>query len=166
MLRTRPGSDPEFIYQANNLEKIILRIGQKLEIPQVDFSIEAHLASKKLVLLEHGNFFKSYPLMDARPLSRKTSELHSKVQEKIAFRDGRRVIFGSREYGGSLRLADARGPARLHHLWAVRWQPRNGTREAAGQRVGAGPVRRRGVAFAGRRRHPGHHLREVIAARR
>ena len=96
-------SDPEFIYQANNLEKIILRIGQKLEIPQVDFSIEAHLASKKLVLLEHGNFFKSYPLMDARPLSRKTSELHSKVQEKIAFRDGRRVIFGSREYGGSLR---------------------------------------------------------------
>ncbi len=96
-------SDPELIYQANNLERIMLRIGQKLEIPQVDFSIEAHLATKRLVLLEHGNFFKSYPLLDVRPLSKKAGEIHSKVQEKIAFRDGHRVMFGTKEYGGSLR---------------------------------------------------------------
>ena len=96
-------SDPELIYQANSLERIMLRISQKLEIPQVDFSIEAHLASKRLVLLDHGKFFKMYPLVDVRPLPKKTGEIHTKVQEKIATREGRRVMFGSKEFGGSLR---------------------------------------------------------------
>ena len=40
-------SDPELIYQANNLDRVMLRIGQKLEIPQVDFALEVHLAPKK-----------------------------------------------------------------------------------------------------------------------
>ncbi len=96
-------SDPELIFQANNLDRIMLRIGQKLEIPQVDFSIEVHLASRKLALLDHGRFFKTYPLLDAHPLPKKTNEIHTKVQEKIAFRDGRRVMFGAKDYPGSLR---------------------------------------------------------------
>ena len=96
-------SDPELIYQANGLERIMLRIGQRLEIPQVEFSIEAHLAPKRLVLLDHGRFFKAYPLLDSRPLPRKNGEIHTKIQEKIAFRDGRRVMFGSKDFAGSLR---------------------------------------------------------------
>ena len=96
-------SDPELIYEANNLERVMLRIGQKLQIPQVDFSIEVHLAPKKLTVLDHGKFFKSYPLLDARPLPKKTPEIRTKVQEKIATRDGHRVVFGSKEYSGSLR---------------------------------------------------------------
>ncbi len=96
-------SDPELIYQANNLDRIMLRIGQKLQIPQVDFSIDVHLAPKKLAVLDHGKFFKTYPLLDARPLPKKTNEIHTKIQEKIATRDGHRVVFGSKEYGGSLR---------------------------------------------------------------
>lgn len=96
-------SDPELIYQANNLDRIMLRIGQKLEIPQVEFTVEAHLAAKKLAVLDHGRFFKTYPLQDFRPLPKKTNEIRTKIQEKIAFRDGRRVMFGSKEYGGSLR---------------------------------------------------------------
>ena len=96
-------SDAELIYQANNLDRIMLRIGQKLEIPQVDFSVEVHLNPRKLALLDHGKFFKTYPLLDARPLPKKTGEIHTKVQEKIAFRDGHRVMFGAKDYTGSLR---------------------------------------------------------------
>lgn len=96
-------SDPELIFQANGLDRIMLQIGQKLEIPQVDFSIEVHLNTKKLVLLNHGKFFKSYPLQDSKPLGKKVTEIRSKVQEKVASHDGRRVMFGSREYVNSLR---------------------------------------------------------------
>ncbi len=96
-------SDPELIFVANGLDRIMLQIGQKLEIPQVDFSIEIHLNAKKLVLLDHGKFFKSYPVQDARALPKKVNEIHSKVQEKLANHDGRRVIFGSRDYVNSLR---------------------------------------------------------------
>ena len=96
-------SDAELIFQANNLDRIMLRIGQKLQIPQVEFSVEVHLNPRKLALLDHGKFFKTYPLLDARPLPRKTNEIRTRVQEKIAFRDGHRVMFGSRDYAGSMR---------------------------------------------------------------
>lgn len=96
-------SDPELIFQTNGLDRIMLQIGQKLQIPQVDFAIEVHLNAKKLVLLNHGKFFKSYPLQEVRPLGKKVTEIRSKVQEKIATHDGRRVQFGSKEYVNSLR---------------------------------------------------------------
>lgn len=96
-------SDPELIYQANSLDRIMLRIGQKLIIPQVDFSVEAHLDPKRLVLLDHGKFFKTYTLLDVRPMGKKAGEIHTKVQEKIATEAGRRVAFGSREFDRSLR---------------------------------------------------------------
>ncbi len=96
-------SNPELIYQANGLDRIMLRIGQKLEVPQVDFTIDVHLKQKKLVLLDRGHFFKSYVLQDFRPLGKKVPVINTKVQEKIAFKDGRRVPFGSKEFPASLR---------------------------------------------------------------
>ena len=96
-------SDPELIFQANGLDRIMLRIGQKLVIPQVDFAIDVRLKDKKLILLDHGRFFKSYPLEDFRPLSKKNPVINTKIQEKIAFKDGKRVPFGSKEFAGSLR---------------------------------------------------------------
>ncbi len=96
-------SNPELIFQANGLDRIMLRIGQKLEVPQVDFSIDVHLKEKKLTLLDHGRFFKSYVLLDFRPLGKKVPVINTKVQEKIAFKDGRRVPFGSKEFPASLR---------------------------------------------------------------
>ena len=96
-------SDPELIYQANSLDRIMLRIGQKLIIPNVDFSIEVHLDPKRLMLLNHGKFFKIYPLLDVRPLGKKNGEIRTKVQEKLAKLDGKPVVFGSREFAASLR---------------------------------------------------------------
>lgn len=111
-------SDPELIFQSNGLDRIMLQIGQKLEIPQVDFSIEVHLNTKKLVLLDHGKFFKSYPVLDARPLAKKVTEIHSKVQEKQASHDGHRVQFGTKEYVNSLRSLTLAGQA-AYTIYAV-----------------------------------------------
>ena len=96
-------SDPELIYQVNNLDRIMLRIGQKLVVPDVDFNLEVHLKSRRLVLLNHGKFFKSYTLLDVRPLGKKNGSVQTKIQEKIATANGKKVIFGSREFGNSLR---------------------------------------------------------------
>ena len=96
-------SNPELIFRANSLDRIMLQIGQRLEVPQVDFSVEVHLGERKLVLINKGQFFKSYPILDFRPLPKKTAEIRTKVQEKQAIKDGKRVAFGSREYPESLR---------------------------------------------------------------
>ena len=96
-------SDPELIYQANSLDRIMLRIGQKLIIPDVDFSIEIHLNPKRLVLLNHGKFFKIYPLEEVRPLGKKVAEIKTKVQEKVASQAGKPVVFGSKDFATSLR---------------------------------------------------------------
>ena len=96
-------SNPELIFQANGLDRIMLRIGQKLEVPQVEFTIDVHLKDKKLLLLDHGRFFKSYLVQDARPLAKKVPVITTKIQEKIAFKDGKRVPFGSKEFPASLR---------------------------------------------------------------
>jgi LysM repeat protein len=102
-------SNPELIFQANNLERVNLQIGQRLEIPKVDFAVQVHLASKNLLLLNGGRFFKAYPILDAHPLPKKTAQIHTKVQEKLAFTNAHRVVFGSKEYANSLRSLSLAG---------------------------------------------------------
>jgi LysM repeat protein len=96
-------SSAELIFRANNLDRIMLQIGQKLEVPQVDFAIEAHLGEKKLILINRGQFFKSYPILESRPMPKKVRQIPTKVAERIATKDGKRVVFGSKEYPDSLR---------------------------------------------------------------
>lgn len=96
-------SNPEMIFQANSLEKTMLRIGQKLEVPQVDFSIEVHLPDKKMYLLNKGRFFKVYDILNTRLPGKKTPQIRTKIAEKRAYKDGKMVAFGGKEYMGSLR---------------------------------------------------------------
>ena len=95
--------DEELLFQANGLERTMLRIGQKLRIPQVDFAVEIHLKQHKIVVLNHGRFFRSYPIANSKPVAKKFADIHTKVQEKVATKDGRRVAFGAKDYPGSLR---------------------------------------------------------------
>ena len=101
--------NPELLFQANGLERTMLRIGQKLRIPQVDFAIEIHLKGRKVILLNHGRFFKSYFIANSRPVAKKFPDIKTKVQEKQAKKDGRAVAFGTKEYPGSLRSLSLAG---------------------------------------------------------
>ena len=95
--------NPELLFQANGLERTMLRIGQKLRVPQTDFAIEIHLKQRKVILLNHGRFFKSYFINNPRPVAKKFPDIKTKVQEKQAKRDGRQVAFGTKDYPGSVR---------------------------------------------------------------
>ena len=86
-----------------------MQIGQRLEIPQVDFSVQVHLGSKTLLVLNRGRFFKVYAILDAHPLPKKTTVIHTKVLEKLAFASGHRVVFGSKEYANSVRSLSLAG---------------------------------------------------------
>ena len=99
----------ELLFQANGLERTMLRIGQKLRAPQVDFAVEVHLREHELVLLNHGRFFKSYAVENTKAVAKKFPDIHTKVQEKQATKDGRRVAFGTKDYSGSLRSVTLAG---------------------------------------------------------
>lgn len=96
-------SNPELIFRANNMESINLRIGQKLQIPQLDTALEIHLADKKVLLRNRGQFFKSYPIKTLKVPVKKNFEVRTKVSEKQAFKNGLRVAFGTKEFAGSIR---------------------------------------------------------------
>jgi LysM repeat protein len=105
-------SNPELIFQSNSLERTMLRIGQKLEVPQVDFSIEVHLTEGRLYLLNNKRFFKAYEILSAKPPGKKIAEIHTKISEKRAYKDGKLVAFGGKDYLGSARsLALDKQPA-------------------------------------------------------
>lgn len=96
-------ANAELIYRASKLEKINLQIGQKLIIPQLDLSIEAHLNERRVILLNHGQFFRSYPIINLKVPGKKNIEIKTKVGEKRAFRNNVAVAPFSKEYPGSLR---------------------------------------------------------------
>jgi len=94
----------ELIMRSNNLVNTIIQPGQRLSIFQPDLAVEIHLGEKRVVLLQHGKFFKQYAIVSASlPGSSKPAETKTKILEKAAFRDGKRVTFGTKEYAGSAR---------------------------------------------------------------
>jgi len=94
----------ELIMRSNNLVNTIIQPGQRLSIFQPDFTVEVHLGERRIVLLQHGKFFKQYPIVSVSlPGAGKPVETKTKILEKAAFRDGKRVTFGTKEYAGSAR---------------------------------------------------------------
>jgi LysM repeat protein len=95
---------PELIMKSNGLSGIMLRIGDNLLISQPEFSLFVDRKAMVVVLLNKGRFFKQYkPLAWNLPVTRSTGPIKSKVSDKVAWKDGKRVAFGSREYEGSTR---------------------------------------------------------------
>lgn len=94
----------EMIMRTNNLDDPRkLQIGQVLLVSRPEFSITIDTKSKKVLLLNQSKFFKQYhPLKWNAPPLRTTTPVSAKVTEKIAWKDGVRVAFGSREYEGSV----------------------------------------------------------------
>ena len=95
----------ELIMRTNNLaDATKLQIGQILWVPHPNFSLVINRREKKIVLMNGGKFFKQYNVRAWKPpASKTTGPLTGKVGEKIAYKNGQRAAFGSREYAGSAR---------------------------------------------------------------
>lgn len=109
---------PEMIMRMNNMSGTMLRIGDKLLISHPDFSMVIQRKANLVVLLNHGAFFKQYHVREAKLPQKQSAKINAKVAETMAWKGGKRVGLGSKEYLGStkwIRLAGA--PA--YTLYAV-----------------------------------------------
>jgi len=104
-------STPELIMRMNNLSSTMLRIGQRLLISHPDFSIVIQRSTKALVLLDKGAFFKEYPVREEKVTGKRPAKVTAKVTEIMAWHDGKRVGFASKEFAGSTRWIRLNAPA-------------------------------------------------------
>src|SRR5438270_8095282 len=104
-------STPELIMRMNNLSGTMLHIGDRLLVSHPEFSIVIQRKAKLVVLLEHGAFFKQYHVRDEKLAAKQPPKVTTKVAETMAWRDGKRVGFGTKEYIGSTRWIRLGAPA-------------------------------------------------------
>ncbi len=94
---------PELITRMNNLSGTMLRIGQRLLISHPNFSILIQRKAKRIVLLNGGAFFKQYHVREEKLPAKAPPKIITKVSETMAWKDGKRVGFGTKEYATSTR---------------------------------------------------------------
>ncbi|MDQ1422302.1 MAG: hypothetical protein QOJ52_4264 [Acidimicrobiaceae bacterium] len=94
---------PELIVRTNNLTNTMLRVGQHLLISRPDFSIFIQRKAQTIILLNHGQFFKRYLVKTTRLSAKQPPRITTHVAEILAWKNGKRVGFGTKEYPGSTR---------------------------------------------------------------
>src|SRR5205823_13749609 len=88
---------PELIMRMNNMSGTMLHIGDRLLISHPEFSIVIQRKAKLVVLLDHGVFFKQYHVREEKLSLKQPAKVTTKVSETMAWRDGKRVGFGTKE---------------------------------------------------------------------
>jgi len=90
----------------------MLHIGERLLISHPEFLIVIQRKANLVVVLNHGAFFKQYHVREAKLQPKQPAKIMAKVAETMAWKGGKRVGIGSKEYLGStrwIRLAGAAG---------------------------------------------------------
>jgi LysM repeat protein len=94
---------PELIMRMNNMSGTMLHIGERLLISHPDFSILIQRKANLVVLLNRGAFFKQYHVREAKLSPKQPSKITAKVAETMAWKGGKRVGLGSKDYSSSTR---------------------------------------------------------------
>ena len=138
---SRVKSTPELIMRMNNLNGTMLHIGERLLVSHPDFSIVVQRKPKLVVLLDHGSFFKQYHIQEMKLSPKQAPKVSAKVAEVMAFRDGKRIGFGTKEYNGSTRWIRLSAPAYTFYSLPDGSHPRQGQNPPnAGIGLAAGDV--------------------------
>ena len=103
VISRRLKTTPELIMRMNNLSGTMLHIGDRLLISHPEFPIVIQRKAKLVVLLDHGAFFKQYHVREEKLSPKQPAKVTTKVAETMAWRDGKRVGFGTKEFLGSTR---------------------------------------------------------------
>lgn len=102
-IATKMKSTPELIMRTNNLSGTMLRIGERLLVSHPEFSVLIQRKTQEVVLLNHGQFFKRYRVSTMKLPAMRQPKITTRVAETMAWKDGKRVGFGSKDYVGSVR---------------------------------------------------------------
>lgn len=94
---------PELIMRTNNLSGTMLRIGDRLLISKPEFSLFLQRKGQTVVLLDKGAFFKRYRAKTVKVGPKQPPRITTRVAETMAWRNGKRVGFGTKEFIGSAR---------------------------------------------------------------
>src|SRR5436190_6966704 len=108
---------PELIMRTNNMTGTMLHIGEKLLISHPDFSLFIQTKPKLILLIDHGNFFKQYHVVEEKLPPKVPPRVSTRVAEIMAWKAGKRVGFGTREYQTSTRWIRLANPA--YTIYAV-----------------------------------------------
>ena len=127
-IASKTKTTPELIMRTNNLANTMLHVGQHLLISHPDFSLFIQRKAQIVVLLDQGQFFKRYHVKTVKVLARQPPRISTHVAEILAFKGGKRVGFGTREYAGSTRWIRLNQPG--YFLYS---EPDAGHRDESGQ---------------------------------
>jgi LysM repeat protein len=119
---------PELIMRTNNLTNAALRVGQHLLISHPDFSVFIQRRAQTVILLNHGQFFKRYHVKVVKLSAKQAPRINTRVAEVMAWKGGKRVGFGTKEWIGSSRWVRLAQPG--YFLFAV---PEAGQRDESNQ---------------------------------
>ena len=118
---------PELIMRTNNLSGSMLHIGDRLLISHPEFSLFIQRKEQTVVLLDKGAFFKRYRAHSVKLTPNQPPRVVTRVAETMAWRNGKRVGFGTKEYIGSARWIRLAAPGYV--LYA---QPTSATAQPGG----------------------------------
>ena len=95
----------EQIHWANQLSSINLQIGQQLLIPSLNTSAILNREKSTLIVFNHGEFFKEYPIVSLTLTGGASKgEFETKVADRVARKGETRVAFGAKDYAETVRF--------------------------------------------------------------
>lgn len=84
-------STAEAIIRVNELDSTLIRPGEKLFVPHLDFTITIDLPRNRVIVHDSRGFFTQYPIAAADLPPSRRAEIHTKVAAKSFWRNGRPV---------------------------------------------------------------------------
>lgn len=75
--------------RVNNLDSTLIRPGEKLLVPRLDFAITIDLPNNRLVVHDNRGFFTQYPIVSAQLPPTRRSEIETKVATKSFWQNGK-----------------------------------------------------------------------------
>ena len=81
-------SSAEAMMRVNNLDSPLIRPGEKLLVPRLDFAITIDLPNNRLVVHDARGFFTQYPIVSAQLPPTRRSEVETKVAAKSFWQNG------------------------------------------------------------------------------
>ncbi len=103
-IATRNNTTSEMIMRINGMDSTVIRLGDILTLASHDFTLKILLEPKTIDVYNHDKFFKRYRAISVNmPGTTPGTEITAKVNEKIAWRGGERVAFGSKEFADATR---------------------------------------------------------------
>ena len=99
-------SSTEAIIRVNDLDSTLIRPGEKLLVPQLDFTITIDLPRNRVVVHDSHGFFTQYPIVSAELPSARHATIQTKVTAKSFWENGKPVRPGPESWEDGIPRID------------------------------------------------------------